>query len=78
MGDTKFLTGTGPKGEGMVIGNLDEKPGGARNVVRWDVCVERDHRPVYLLTNQRAGYMQDEARSVVVRSASSSMTTPRC
>lgn len=51
----------------MVIGNLDEKPGGARNVVRWDVCVERDYRPVYLLTNQRAGYMQDEARSVVVQ-----------
>jgi hypothetical protein len=33
----------------MALQELDEKPGGARNVVSWDVHVSRDHHPVYAL-----------------------------
>jgi hypothetical protein len=33
-----------------------EKPGGARNVVGWDVRAQRRYHPVYLLTGDRCGY----------------------
>ena len=51
----------------MPITQLIEKPGGARNVVRWDVRIVRDYRPVYLLSNKRAGYDSGEAQNVVVQ-----------
>jgi hypothetical protein len=51
----------------MPISDLAEKPGGARNVVSWDVRIERDYRPVYLLSNKRAGYESGTAQNVVVQ-----------
>jgi hypothetical protein len=46
------------------ITQLIEKPGGARNVVKWDLHIQRDFHPLYLLTGKREGYL-DAERPVV-------------
>ena len=35
---------------------VEEKPGGARNVVSWGLNVMRSFHPVYVLTGNRIGY----------------------
>jgi hypothetical protein len=48
----------------MPLSKAVEKPGGARNVIKWDVRITRDYHPVYLLTGKRYGYL-DAERPVV-------------
>jgi hypothetical protein len=49
--------------------NLNEKPGGARNVVKWDAHTVRDYRPVYFMSGERAGYEPGKVQYVTVQIA---------
>jgi hypothetical protein len=49
-----------------IFKQVEEKPGGARNVVKWDVRTVRDYRPLYFLDRTRAGYDPDGGQFVTV------------
>ena len=50
----------------MPLSELVVKPGGARDVVKWDIQIVRDYRPVYFLNLERAGYEPAPAQNVTV------------
>jgi hypothetical protein len=46
------------------IQQATEKPGGARNVIQWEVHIIRDYHPVYLVTGKRMGYASADRPTV--------------